>query len=185
MLDDFKTELKRLGIKRIQKEEARRQSFALVLDDKDDLDEDRELEFSDALNTNQARFHGKKFRGKSNATNSTNSPPRRLRHESMELNGSAEKRGGAKDAFGRGGTKIGKLPGLKSFGFDAIKPGKKGKDDIDDDDEDESPTAAGAVGPTDKSDLDGRTEVGSSTEGPSKDQHDFDSMDFQTKPAGL
>lgn len=42
LLDDFKTELKRLGLKRMRRDEKRRDSHALVLDDDDRLDSDDE-----------------------------------------------------------------------------------------------------------------------------------------------
>ena len=182
MLDDFKTELKRLGIKRIQKEEKRRQSFALVLDDKDP-DDDANLEFADALNTNPARFYGKNALDRTNTANTADSPPRRLRQDSLEMNGSADKRGAPKSAMGKSGLKIGQLPGLKKFGFESIKPGKKDKSDPDDDLENQSPTAA----PTGKSSQEDSSDPSSSTErvtGMRKSLGAIDPSDFQTKPSG-
>jgi hypothetical protein len=111
MLDDFKTELKRLGMKRIQKEEMRRQSVALVLDDKDDPDYDGEVEYADALNTPSKPRRGSRF-------SSANSPTGRLRHDSLS-NGSSlsGKRFVPKPQIGKGGTIISQLPGLKRLSF--------------------------------------------------------------------
>ena len=192
MLDDFKTELKRLGIKRIQKEEKRRQSVALVLDDKEQ-DEDDEVEFADALNTNPARFFGKK--NSSSAAEQPDSPPRRMRHESMEMNGSADHRGEPKQGLGKEGKKIAPLPGLNKFGFQSINPGKrKVKDpydleysDDEDEDEDQSPTQPRSKSPPERQEKsdDGEPGSSSSTEGKNDMEQDFGGIDFQTKPAGL
>lgn len=89
MLDDFKTELKRLGIKRLQQDELRRKSLALVLDDnnsKDDNDDHRQLEFSDALNVNPARFQTLES---TDTSSSRSSPAGRLRQESVGGGGGA------------------------------------------------------------------------------------------------
>lgn len=62
MLDDFKTELKRLGIRRIQKEEERRRSYALVVNLHDEEKEDptnfmdRKASSSTAEDTEQLEF---------------------------------------------------------------------------------------------------------------------------------
>jgi hypothetical protein len=120
MLDDFKTELKRLGIKRLRHDELRRQSVALVLDHetKDD-DDDTQLEFSDALNVNPARFQT--LRSLDNS--STQSPTGRPRPDSMHH------ANGSKDYIGRSAKKISQLPGLKDFSFGSSKKNKKAKAD--------------------------------------------------------
>jgi hypothetical protein len=94
---DFKTELKRLGIKRIRNEEKRRQSFALVLDDKD-VDENGELEFADALNTSPSRLAEQ--RGPAQSPSSARG---RLRNESVQHD---------RPQVGQGGKRLSQLPGL-------------------------------------------------------------------------
>lgn len=138
MLDDFKTELKRLGIKRLQQDELRRKSLALVLDDnsKDGDDDDnsgghRQLEFSDALNVNPARFQTLE----SIDTSSSRSSPSggRLRQESVARDARNESR----DFVGHSAKKISRLPGLKDFKFDYKRAAGKKK-------------AAAAAGPDDE-----------------------------------
>jgi hypothetical protein len=138
MLDDFKTELKRLGMKRLQHDELRRQSVALVLDD-NTKDDDNQLEFSDALNVNPARFQTLP----SIDTNSSRSPRGRLRQDSV-----SESRNDSRNHVGHSGKKISRLPGLKDFKFDYKRAGKK-KDKSDDEekqgagnDDDRAPPAA-------------------------------------------
>ena len=179
MLDDFKTELKRLGMKRIQNEEKRRHSVALMLDDKDEND-DRELEFADALNTNPARFHGKNALDRANTADTADSPPGRLRQDSMEMNGSGDKRGTPRGSTGRGGTKIGRLPGLKTFGFESIQPGKKEKK-ADEDVEKQSPTTASS---SEKREHDDNSDANSSTERVDNMEQSVGAIDFHTKPDG-
>jgi hypothetical protein len=116
MLDDFKTELKRLGMQRIQKEGMRLQSFALV---QDGGGEDGGVEFAEALNSRARLLNG-------NHLSPGNSPNWRLRQDSMS-NGSADNRGAPKPQTGKGGTKISQLPGLKSFQFGKKKE-KSGDD---------------------------------------------------------
>lgn len=112
MLDDFKTELKRLGIKRIRKEEDRRQSFALVLEDKD-TDENGELEFADALNVSPERLA--KDRRKQKRSSSFRG---RLRNNSAIVDANNDdgpdrrQRGEARDSVGKGGRRISPLPSL-------------------------------------------------------------------------
>ena len=156
MLDDFKTELKRLGMKRIQKEEMRRQSVALVLDDKD---EDEEVEFADALNTRSRKANG-------------NSPDGTLRHADLTSNSSSEKRGAPKPQAGKGGTRISQLPGLKSLNFGK----KKDKSDVivRDLEKQESPS------PQHQSE-----DVPSPNTRVDNARGDLGAFDFHTKPAGL
>lgn len=118
MLDDFKTELKRLGIKRIKKDEDRRQSYAVVLDDKD-TDEHGELEFADALNSSPERFADER-RGRRGTTagcpdDAMGHGGRRLRHDSILEGGSSEGRFQTeygRDRTGQGGRRISQLPAL-------------------------------------------------------------------------
>ena len=113
MLDDFKTELKRLGIKRMRQDELRRQSFALVVDPHESKDDDGHMEFSDALNVNPARFQTMQ-----NLDNSANrSPMGRLRQDSVNDSHSP-----SEEYVGKSGKKISRLPGLKDFSF---TPGRK------------------------------------------------------------
>lgn len=112
MLDDFKTELKRLGIKRIRKEEKRRQSFALVLEDKD-TDENGELEFVEALNVSPERLAEERRRAKPKYGN-PQSPRGRLRNDSV-VGADDEKRGDARANVGKGGRRISRLPDLGSI----------------------------------------------------------------------
>ena len=110
MLDDFKTELKRLNVKRMRKEELRRHSVALVDDYQDpkdgDGDGDDHMEFSDALNTNPLRFQTTQNLDGSPG----HSPMGRLRHDSI-----TDSRTSEKEPVGKAGKKISKLPGLKEF----------------------------------------------------------------------
>ncbi|KIW26732.1 uncharacterized protein PV07_06542 [Cladophialophora immunda] len=108
MLDDFKTELKRLGIRRMRKEELRRHSFALVGDPNDYKEGDDQMEFSDALHTNPLQFQTTQ-----NLDDSPRSSPMgRLRQDSITNSQSNEK-----EAIGKSGKKISKLPSLKDFSF--------------------------------------------------------------------
>lgn len=138
MLDDFKTELKRLGIRRLQQDELRRQSVALVLDD-NTKDDDNQLEFSDALNVNPARFQTLQ----STDTNSSRSPRGRLRQDSAN-----ESRNDSRNHVGHSGKKISRLPGLKDFKFDYKRAGKKKAKSDDEEkqgagnDDDRAPPAA-------------------------------------------
>lgn len=155
MLDDFKTELKRLGIKRIQQEEMRRQSVALILDETD-KDRDQELEFADALNANPNRL------AQANDISPTNTnQDGRLRHDSME----------GKPQLARAGKKIRGLPGLKSFGFN----GKKSRNKKDKDPEKQETPVDDA-----KEDDSSR----SSTERVRRMKRSLAGPDFQTVPAG-
>ncbi|KIW75517.1 hypothetical protein Z517_10259 [Fonsecaea pedrosoi CBS 271.37] len=115
MLDDFKTELKRLGIRRMRKDELRRHSFALVGDPNDYKEGDDQMEFSDALNTNPLQFQTMHTLDDSPRS----SPMGRLRQDSITKSPTNEK-----EAIGKSGKKISKLPTLKNFSF-ASAPRKK------------------------------------------------------------
>lgn len=131
MLDDFKTELKRLGIKRLRQDELRRQSFALVGDQLGSKDDDGHMEFSTALNMSPSQLQA--TRDSDNSFNS--SPPGRMRHDSI-----LESRRDSKESIGRSGKKLGRLPGLESF-----IPGRR-RSKINDEEKqpDESPTPSSA-----------------------------------------
>ena len=111
LLDDFKTELKRLGNHRLQRDEARRGTIALSVDEDDNhtydddkaqrrelefSNDDREYSFQDALRTG---------------------PP----------SDTAARRPGIKQMIGKAGQRISPLPSLSPFKFSAIKAGPKGK----------------------------------------------------------
>ncbi|KAH0846899.1 hypothetical protein FOPE_12593 [Fonsecaea pedrosoi] len=115
MLDDFKTELKRLGIRRMRKDELRRHSFALVGDPNDYKEGDDQMEFSDALNTNPLQFQTMHTLDDSPRS----SPMGRLRQDSITKSPTNEK-----ETIGKSGKKISKLPTLKNFSF-ASAPRKK------------------------------------------------------------
>ena len=156
MLDDFKTELKRLGMKRIQREELRRQSTALVLDD--DEDDVAEVEFADALNTRAPLTTGTNLSPRE-------SPDGRPRQDSL-------KRGGPRAQTGKGGTRISHLPGLKSLHFSK----KKEKADEESYDLEKQETGSSSTNVHDHS---------SSNERVDEMRGSLGSMDFHTTPAGI
>lgn len=177
MLDDFKTELKRLGIKRIAKEEAKRNSVALVADYPAGLDGPDMDELSPRRGTlfpyNPARsktfnydsdldgvLHSQDLVREVNPTPSppsssvterniaekkagTNDPDADMEElefatafhlDPSRVSGAGNVNAGQRQGQGRPGCeredhrsttkKIGRLPGLKEFRFEAIKPGK-------------------------------------------------------------
>lgn len=105
MFDDFKTEFKRLGIKRVQKEEERQQNYALVILDKNDYERD-ELEFKDELNASRSRLHTMETAAARRV--SLGGLTARLRQESV----SSDRRGEARSRTEKGGRLISRLPGL-------------------------------------------------------------------------
>lgn len=113
MLDDFKTELKRLGMKRIRRDDLRRQSVAVVADSLESKSDDGHMEFCDPLSYSPTRF-----RAMQNAQNSpTGSPTERLRQDSM-----TDPRSNPREHMGRFGKKISRLPALKDL---SLKPAKR------------------------------------------------------------
>ena len=162
MLDDFKTELKRLGMKRIQKEEMRRQSTALVLDD---MEDDEEVGFADALNPRSRMANG-------NRLSLSNSADGRLRHADSSSNSSSEKRGAPKPQTGKGGTRISQLPGLKNFNFSKKK--EKSDGDVRDLEKQETPPA-----------HDEGDDIPSPNTRVDNMRGSLGALDFHTKPAGL
>lgn len=108
MLDDFKTELKRLGIKRMKQDEIRRQSTALVLEDKD-TDENGELEFADALNVSPERLAEDPKRRSNQAAGGARGRPR---NNSILANDQLNHDNYGREQVGNGGRKISSLPSL-------------------------------------------------------------------------
>lgn len=113
LLDDFKTELKRLGMHRLQRDEARRGTIALTVDDdephayEDDKVEQRELEFSN--DDREYDFRDALRTG----------PP----------DDTAARKSSMKQMIGKAGQKIKPLPTLGNFKFSEIKAGPKAKRD--------------------------------------------------------
>ncbi|KAL2393299.1 hypothetical protein ABEF93_002847 [Exophiala dermatitidis] len=125
MLDDFKTELKRLGMKRIRRDELRRHSVALVADPLESKSDNGQIEFSDALdysptlNYSPTRSHATQELGRPNQ-----SPTGRMRQDSV-----VHPRKNSKDQIGRLGKKISQLPTLKDFSFKHTKRMSRIEDD--------------------------------------------------------
>jgi hypothetical protein len=124
MLDDFKTELKRLGIRRVQRDEMRRGTIALTLDDDDDhhaYDSDKAQRGEMELSNDKAEFvpNGNQEFGFGDA----------LRMGPPQNHG--QRKPSTKQAMGRVGQKISPLPNLGAFRFSAIKAGPKAKRESD------------------------------------------------------
>ena len=127
MLDDFKTELKRIGIRRMQRDDARRGTIALTMDDDDDeqhrmYDNDKAQRRESELSNNHQEFvpNGDQEFGFEDALRM--GPPRDFgqpRKPSM------------KQTIGRVGQKISPLPNLSAFRFSAIKAGPTARGDDD------------------------------------------------------
>lgn len=131
LLDDFKTELKRLGLKRIKRDEKRRDSFALTLDD-DIYDSEDEAR----MNYSNGTVNGHAYpqspvssrRPKSNDNleeaeevefmQALDTHPSHLSSDRESRRGSSQR-----PQIGRGGLPAKRLPQL----FQAIKPGKRRK----------------------------------------------------------
>lgn len=118
MLDDFKTELKRLGIRRVQRDETRRGTIALTLDEDEHYayDNDKTPEFP---RNNNREFVPRRDSQEFGFQDALRMGPPRKRKPSM------------KEAMGRVGQKISPLPGLGALRFSPIKGGKRdsGSDD--------------------------------------------------------
>lgn len=140
LLDDFKTELKRLGVKRIKRDEKRRQSVALVLDENnDDLIDDTDEEPDSGTHLTMANTLSNTPNGNlqtHSSGQSSQSPGPKNEREELEFsdmlkmepsdvsstdNGRRPNKGRAQ--VGQGGTKATRLPGL----LNSFKPGKKKK----------------------------------------------------------
>lgn len=143
LLDDFKTELKRLGVKRMKRDEKRRNSHALILPDDDRMDSDEEaaMHFSNG-DINGTVLNGHAFR------NSVSHQGRGLQKSSEDGTGeqvefmqalgtdpsqissdisSSRRSSSSRPKVGIGGVRATKLPSI----FQAIKPGKKSKKSVD------------------------------------------------------
>jgi hypothetical protein len=126
MLDDFKTELKRLNIKRMRKEEQHRQSLALADDLNSKDGDDSQMEFTDVLKSGPRPHNPLEFQTVATFDNSqSHSPTDRLRQDSV-----AESSNNEKEIVGKAPKKISKLPGLKDFSFS--NTGKQKKVNADD-----------------------------------------------------
>lgn len=123
MLDDFKTELKRLGIRRVQRDEMRRGTIALTLDDDDHYayDNDKAQRGEMELSNNKEEFvpSGNQEFGFEDALRM--GPPRNH----------GQRKPSMKQAMGRVGQKISPLPHLGPFRFSAIKAGPTANRDSD------------------------------------------------------
>lgn len=131
LLDDFKTELKRLGLKRMKRDEKRRESFALTLDDDVyDSEDEARMNYSNGNingNTDPLSFNNHN-RPKSNDNfeeaeevefmQALNTHPSQLSSDRESRRGSSQRA-----QVGRGGLPATRLPQL----FQAIKPGKRRK----------------------------------------------------------
>lgn len=125
MLDDFKTELKRLGIRRLQRDDARRGTIALTVDeDEDDFRNDKSHQHEVEFPTDRREFvpNGNQEFGFMDALKM--GPPKDSAHT---------RKPSMKEAIGRVGQKISPLPNLSNFRFSAIKAGPKAKTESDDD----------------------------------------------------
>ncbi|EXJ80240.1 hypothetical protein A1O1_08382 [Capronia coronata CBS 617.96] len=112
MLDDFKTELKRLGMKRIRRDEMRRQSVAIATDSLQSKNGDGHMEFSDALNYSPTQSRT----GQALDDGPTGSQMGRLRQDSV-----TDTSHHARDQVGKLGMKISRLPGLKDLALRSAK----------------------------------------------------------------
>lgn len=137
LLDDFKTELKRLGLKRVKRDELRRASTALTLDVDDhyDSDEEARMNFSngtvngDTLNGYAFRHSVSNGRPKGNDNVEGDEQVEFMQaldtHQSRLSSDRESRRGSSvRPQVGRGGLPATRLPKL----FQAIKPGKRRKE---------------------------------------------------------
>lgn len=141
LLDDFKTELKRLGLKRLKRDEKRRESVALTLEDDDlhDSDEDAAIHYSNG-NVGTHLQNGNTPFVNGYARHPSTSPRRKsnnaegseqveflsaLHTQPSQLSSDRESRRPSmqRPQVGQGGTPATKLPRL----FANLKPGKKAR----------------------------------------------------------
>ena len=130
MLDDFKTELKRIGIRRMQRDEARRGTVALTMEDDDDADDQHRMYDNDKAQRGESEFSNSNNRefvpngdqefGFEDALRM--GPPRDF---------GQPRKPNMKQTIGRVGQKISPLPSLNAFRFSAIKAGPTAKGDDD------------------------------------------------------
>lgn len=137
LLDDFKTELKRLGLKRIKHDEKRRASTVLALDDDDRYDSEQEarMHFSNGtVETSTTNGYPRHFSVSNGRVKSSDNIERSEQVEFMQaldthpsqLSSDRESRRGssARPQIGRGAIPATSLPRL----FQVIKPGKRRKE---------------------------------------------------------
>jgi len=147
LLDDFKTELKRLNLKRMKRDEKRRESTALVLGDEYALDSDNEADphYSNPAANKYMNGHAYRLsvsnhsREKSNGNSNIEEPEeveevnflQALDTHPSQLSSDRNSRrsSGQRHQVCRGGTPATRLPKL----FAAIKPGRKSKKSADED----------------------------------------------------
>ncbi|KAJ9652293.1 hypothetical protein H2198_008427 [Neophaeococcomyces mojaviensis] len=136
LLDDFKTELKRLGLKRMKRDEKGRQSHALVLDDDDRLNSDDEayMHYSNGsisgpvLNGHAFRHsvshHGRRKSDDMEGSEQVEFMQALHTHPSqLSSDRSSRRSSSIRPQTGTGGVRATKLPSL----FQTIKPGKKSR----------------------------------------------------------
>lgn len=134
MLDDFKTELKRLGIKRMRDDELRRQSFAMVADTLESKDDDGHTEFSEAIRVSPARLQSQQ------RLNDGASPGQMV---SLGAESVAHSPRASNNYVGKAGKKISRLPGLKDL---SLKSGRK-KTKVDDEEKQEDDDSSTSAAP--------------------------------------
>lgn len=140
LLDDFKTELKRLGLKRMKRDEKRRESHALTLDDNERMDSDDEAaaNYSNGTANGYYRTHAYRpsvsyAKSKTDSGNLEQSEEvefmQALQTQPSQLSSDRESRrsSGHRPQVGRGGQPATRLPRM----FAAIKPGRKSKRSAD------------------------------------------------------
>lgn len=135
LLDDFKTELKRLGLKRMKRDEKRRESTALTLDvdDRYDSDEEARMNFSNGTVNGDGltAYRHSVSNGRPKGTEHVGGDEQvefmqALNTHESRLSSDRESRRGSsiRPQVGRGGLPATRLPKI----FNAIKPGKKRKE---------------------------------------------------------
>lgn len=139
LLDDFKTELKRLGLRRMKRDERRRASHALVLDDEYLIDSDDEANahFSNGTANGHVNGHAHRPSVSHHDRNKSDNMEESEEVEFMQaldthpsqLSSDRDSRRSStqRHQVGRGGIPAKRLPRL----FAAIKPGKRSKKSAD------------------------------------------------------
>ena len=140
LLDDFKTELKRLGLRRMKRDEKRRESHALVLEDEYLIDSDDEANAHYSNGTANGHMNGHAYQpsvsypSRNKSVNMEDSEQvefmQALDTHPSQLSSDRESRRGfsmQRHQVGRGGTPARRLPRL----FAAIRPNKKTKKSVD------------------------------------------------------
>lgn len=143
LLDDFKTELKRLGLRRMKRDEKRRESYALVLDNDDRLDSDDEAaaHYSNGSVTSANGYMNGHIHHRSSVSHNRQKNSdvedseqveftQALHTHPSQLSSDRESRRSStqRAQVGRGGAPATRLPRL----FAAIKPTKRSGKSVDD-----------------------------------------------------